>query len=93
MPSGISRSCLSGGTSLAHIYLPSVVRFACENGNLADAYGFQFELKPEVMDEIAIACAGDFQNVISAADEGLLEGKDINEYVGALRYCHLMQTA
>jgi hypothetical protein len=45
------------------------------------------------MDEIAIACAGDFQNVISAADEGLLEGKDINEYVGALRYCHLMQTA
>jgi hypothetical protein len=52
-----------------------------EKGNLADAYGFQFELKPEVMDEIAIVCAGDFQTVIYNAYRNLLRGKDINKYV------------
>jgi hypothetical protein len=63
-------------------------KFACisvrsdgEKGNLADAYGFQFELKPEVMDEIAIVCAGDFQNVIYNAYCALLRGEDINRYV------------
>jgi len=53
-----------------------------ENGNLADAYGFQFELNPEVMDDIVIACAGDFQNLILATFKGLLGGKDIDAYVG-----------
>ncbi len=51
------------------------------NGNLADAYGFQFELKPDIINEIAIVCAGDFQNVIYKAYCSLLQGKDIKEYV------------
>jgi hypothetical protein len=65
-----------------------VEKFVCisvrpdnEKGNLADAYGFQFELKPEVMDEIAVACAGDFQTVIYNAYRNLLQGEDINKYV------------
>ena len=69
-------------------YFIYVEKFVCisvrpddEVGNLADAYGFQFELKPEVIDEIAIACAGDFQNVVYAAYCALLRGKDISEYV------------
>jgi len=52
-----------------------------ESGNIADAYGFQFELKPDVMDDIAIVCAGDFQNVIYDAYCGLLRGEDIARYV------------
>ena len=65
-----------------------VEKFVCisvrpdgEKGNLADAYGFQFELKPEVMDEIAIVCAGDFQTLIYNAYRNLLRGKDISNYV------------
>ena len=63
-------------------------RFVCisvrpdgEKGNLADAYGFQFELKPAVMDEIAIVCAGDFQNMIYNSYRNLLRGEGIDNYV------------
>ena len=52
-----------------------------EKGNLADAYGFQFELKQKVMDEVKIVCSGDFQNVIYNAYCNLLRGEDINKYV------------
>jgi hypothetical protein len=70
------------------LYFTYVEKFVCilvcpddENGDLAKAYGFPFELKPEVIDEIAIVCAGDFQNVVYAAYCDLLRGKDINKYV------------
>ena len=63
-------------------------RFVCisvrpdgEKSNLADAYGFQFELKPEIIEEIAIVCAGDFQNVIYNAYRSLLRGEDIDRFV------------
>lgn len=50
-----------------------------ETANLSDAYGFQFELKPDVIDEMAIVCAGDFQNVIYGAYCQLLRGEEISE--------------
>jgi hypothetical protein len=69
-------------------YFTYVEKFVCisvrpdgENSNLANAYGFQFELKPDVINEIAIVCAGDFQNVIYKAYCDLLRGKDINKCV------------
>lgn len=49
--------------------------------NLADAHGFQFELNPDVINEIAIVCAGDFQNVIYKAYCYLLRGEDIKGHV------------
>lgn len=57
------------------------VRGDDDNRSLADLYGFQFELKPDVIDEIAIVCAGDFQTVIYNAYCGLLQGKDIKKYI------------
>src|SRR5258708_26355412 len=57
------------------------VREDDDNRNLADSYGFEFELKSDIIDEIAIVCAGDFQTVIYNAHIGLLQGKDIKEYV------------
>jgi hypothetical protein len=57
------------------------VRADDDSHNLADTYGFQFELKPTIINEIAIVCAGDFQNVIYEAYRALLQGKDIKEYV------------
>jgi hypothetical protein len=69
-------------------YFSYVEKFACimvcpddENGDLVKPYGVPFELKPDVMDEIAIVSAGDFQNVIYKAYCDLLQGKDINKYV------------
>jgi hypothetical protein len=49
--------------------------------NLADAYGFQYELKSSVIKDIAIVCVGDFQNVIYAAYCALLRGESIKRYV------------
>jgi len=62
-------------------FLCITVRDADEKGNLADVYGFQFELKPDVINQIAIVCAGDFQDVIYNAYCCLLRGKGIKEYV------------
>jgi hypothetical protein len=57
------------------------VRGDDETSNLADAYGFQFELRQEIIDEIKIVCVWDFQNVVSAANERLERGEGIDEYL------------
>jgi hypothetical protein len=44
-----------------------------------NVYGFQFELKSDVINEIAIVCAGDFQHVVYNAYSRLLRGEDIKE--------------
>lgn len=61
---------------------PFICITVCGDGSskAAGAYGFQFELVPEITKDIRIVCAGDFQNVVHAAYLALLRGEKTDEY-------------
>jgi hypothetical protein len=51
-----------------------------KTANLANAYGFQFELKSDLIDDIRLVCSGDVQNVICGAYKALLNEEGITEF-------------
>lgn len=48
--------------------------------NQADVYGVQFELHPDIIDDITLVCAGDVQNVICGTFRALLNDEDISAF-------------
>jgi hypothetical protein len=51
-----------------------------KTSNQADAYGFPFELKSDVIDDIRLVCAGDVQDVICEAYKALLNAEDTTAF-------------
>jgi hypothetical protein len=77
-------TCFSVREQIGQIGIRNVAGGTLSKAQTADAWGVkgkQYLGKPDLIKQIAVVCAGDFQTVVCNAVKEILNGHDINSYV------------